>query len=70
MLCCLTTRLARYSPGCSRRSAHGGTDTNWRAMCRFRPTFVGVMRWRKKLPPTLAISCRFATWQELFRQRK
>ena len=29
-------------------------------MCRFRPPFVGVIRWRKKLPPSLAISCRFA----------
>src|SRR5271157_2723570 len=38
----------------------GGTDTSWRRMCRFRPPFVGVMRWRKKLPPNLAISCRFA----------
>ena len=29
-------------------------------MCRFRPPFVEVIRCRKKLPPNLAISCRFA----------
>ena len=39
----------------------GGTDTSWRRMCRFRPPFVEVIRCRKKLPPNLAISCRFAT---------
>jgi putative transposase len=32
-------------------------------MCRFRPPFVEVIRCRKKLPPNLAISCRFARTQ-------
>src|SRR5512135_454769 len=45
---------------CSRRAVPARTDTSRRRTCRFRPTFVGVMRWRKKDPPELAMRCRRA----------
>src|SRR5512135_2743254 len=45
---------------CSRRAVPARTDTSRRRTCRFRPTFVGVMRWRKKDPPELAMRCRLA----------
>src|SRR5512142_3051706 len=48
---------------CSRRAVPARTDTSRRRTCRFRPTFVGVMRWRKKDPPELAMRCRLAIEQ-------
>src|SRR5512135_1036192 len=45
---------------CSRRAVPARTDISRCRTCRFRPTFVGVMRWRKKDPPELAMRCRIA----------
>ena len=44
----------------SRRAVPARTDTSRRRQCRFRPTFVGVMRWRKNDPPNETMRCRFA----------
>ena len=39
-------------------------------MWRPRRTFKGVMRWRMKDPPDLAMRCRFAPWQEKCEKEK
>src|SRR5512135_3174797 len=44
-----------------------GTATSRRRTCRLRPTFKGVMRWRMKDLPDLAMRCRFAGSQAVAR---
>ena len=45
---------------CFQRAVQARTSTIRRRMCRFWPTFVEVMWWRKKDPPDCTMRCRFA----------
>src|SRR5512135_2743470 len=65
--CRENTRRAARSPACavtrsrrSRPAMQAGTATSRRRKCRLWPPFKGVMRWRMKDPPDLAMRWRFA----------
>ena len=55
---CWARPRCRWQPTLS-----AGPATSCCRKCRLRPTFMGVMWWRKNDPPDLTMSCRFAANQ-------
>src|SRR5512135_2423285 len=52
-------------PRRSHPAVRAGTATSRRGTCRLWLTFRGVMRWRLKDPPELAMRCRFAPLKKI-----